>query len=206
MPIKNQKHILGSGNKNYQTAHKRILQEIPGKRDLDSKKIIMAEIIKTQDSRRIFIDTLIGLAEKDDKIVLIVPDVGFNYIEEFQKRFPNRYFNLGVTEQSTIMIAVGLALSGFKPYVYSMINFVLFRPAEMVRNGIVGHNANVKLIGVKGSEKYKFLGFSHNLLHEDEDIEFCRNIGLGWLKPTENDVRHAIFNSYQTNEPTYIRI
>src|SRR3990167_3410963 len=133
----------------------------------------MGEIIKVQDKRREFIDTLIELAEKDDRVVLVVPDVGFLYIEEFQKRFPGRYFNFGVTEQSTIMIAVGLALSGFKPYVYSMINFVLFRPAEMVRNGIVCHRANVKLLGVKGSAAYSFLGFSHNLLHDTEDFHAC---------------------------------
>ncbi len=55
----------------------------------------MAEIIKQQDTRREFIDALIELARIDEKIVLIIPDVGFNYIEEFQKKFPNRFFNLG---------------------------------------------------------------------------------------------------------------
>src|SRR3990167_8842820 len=113
----------------------------------------MGKVIQQQDTRRIFIDTLIGLAEKDDTIVLIVPDVGFNYIEEFQKRFPDRYFNFGVTEEATMLIAAGMALSGLKPYVYTMINFIVFRPFEMVRNGIALHNANVKLLGVKGSEK-----------------------------------------------------
>ena len=127
----------------------------------------MGEIIKTQDTRRGFIDILMELAEKDDKIVLIIPDVGFNYIEEFQKRFPDRFFNLGVTEQSSMIIAAGLALAGFKPYIYSMINFVTFRPYEMLRNAVCLHNANVKIIGVKGSEKYKFLGFSHNLVSQD---------------------------------------
>src|SRR3990167_9846432 len=138
----------------------------------------MGKIVKQQDKRREFIDTLIELSEKDDKIVLIIPDVGFNYVEEFSKKFPKRFFNFGVTEQSTVMIATGMALSGLKPYVYSMINFVLFRPAEMVRNGVVCHNANVKLLGVKGSSSYKFLGFSHNMLHETEDFNFCDNIGL----------------------------
>ena len=113
----------------------------------------MAEIIKQQDTRREFIDALITLAKEDDKIILIVPDVGFNYIEEFRKRFPDRFFNFGVTEQSTMIIAAGLALSGLKPYVYSMINFVTFRPYEMVRNAVCLHKANVKIIGVKGSEK-----------------------------------------------------
>ena len=81
----------------------------------------MAEIVKRQDHRREFIDTLIELAEKDETVVLIVPDVGFLYIEEFQKRFPTRFYNFGVTEQSCVMIAVGMAKEGLKPYIYSMI-------------------------------------------------------------------------------------
>ena len=167
----------------------------------------MAKIIKKQDTRREFINTLIDLAEKDEKIILIVPDVGFNYIEDFRKKFPNRFFNFGVTEQSLVIIASGLALSGFKVYVYSMINFVLFRPAEMVRNAVVKHNANVKLIGVKGSEKYKFLGFSHNLLHEKEDIDFCKNIGLKSYIALENkDIKDIIIKTYKNNLPCYIRI
>ena len=55
----------------------------------------MAEIIKQLDTRRVLIDTLIELAEKDDKIVFIIPDVGFNYVEEFSAKFPNRLFNFG---------------------------------------------------------------------------------------------------------------
>lgn len=167
----------------------------------------MAEIIKQQDTRREFIDALIELAEKDDRVVLIIPDVGFNYIEEFQNKFPERFFNFGVTEQSAMIIAAGLALSGFKPYVYSMINFVLFRPAEMVRNAVVKHNANVKIIGVKGSEKYKFLGFSHNLLHESEDIDFCKNIGLkAYAVSDPKNVKNLILETYNSASPCYIRL
>ncbi len=167
----------------------------------------MAEIIQQQDTRREFIDALVELAEQDGKIVLIVPDVGFNYIEEFQKRFPDRFFNFGVTEQSTMIIAAGLALSGFKPYVYSMINFVTFRPYEMVRNAVCLHNANVKIIGVKGSEKYKFLGFSHNLIAENEEIEALRNLpNLKIYTPDSANVIKTIAESYQLKNPCYIRL
>ena len=166
----------------------------------------MSEIIQQQDSRRIFIDTLIELASSDSSVCLIVPDVGFNYLEKFQARFPERYFNFGVTEQSCMVIASALALSGFRPFIYSMINFVLFRPAEMVRNAIVCHKAPVILIGVKGSSSYKFLGFSHNLLHDKEDFNFCDNIGLSWHNPQINEVREAILKCYQSNKPNYIRL
>jgi len=168
----------------------------------------MAEIIKQQDTRREFIDTLIEIAEKDDKIVLIIADVGFNYIEEFQKRFPDRFFNLGVTEQSSMIIAAGLALSGFKPYIYSMVNFVVFRPYEMVRNAVCLHNANVKIIGVKGSEKYKFLGFSHNLIAEKEDIkalEVLPNI-KSFVVTDSKEIRKTVLETYKNNSPCYIRI
>lgn len=158
------------------------------------------------DKRIPFIDTLIELAEKDDKVVLIVADVGFKHADRFKEEFPNRYFNLGVTEQSCVMIAAGMALSGMKPYFYSMVNFVLFRPAEMVRNGVVCHKANVKLIGVSGSEAYKFLGFSHNLLHPDEDLVFCSNIGLNSSVPNYEDVSELVKETYLSEKPVYIRL
>src|SRR3989344_2921707 len=168
----------------------------------------MAKIIKTQDTRRVFIDALIELAERDDKIIFITSDVGFNYIEEFAKKFPDRIFNLGVTEQSAMIIAAGLALSGFKPYVYSMINFVVFRPYEMVRNAVCLHNANVKIIGVKGSEKYKFLGFSHNLISENEDIKALENLPniKTFVITDPKEVRNVILETYKDDSPCYIRI
>ena len=167
----------------------------------------MPEFTKQQDTRREFIDTLIELAEKDERIVLIVPDVGFFYIEEFQKRFPDRFFNLGVTEQSCIMIATGMAKEGLRPFVYSMINFVLFRPAEMVRNGIVGHDVPVVLLGVEGGPGYKMLGFSHNLRHDTEDFDFCKNIGLTWYhSQTPEGARDAVNLAYKIGKGAYIRL
>ncbi len=168
----------------------------------------MAEIIKQQDTRREFISALLELAEKDEKIILIIPDVGFNYIEEFQERFPDRFFNFGVTEQSTMIIAAGLALAGFKPYVYSMINFVVFRPYEMVRNAVCLHNANVKIIGVKGSTSYKFLGFSHNLISKDEEIKVLEHLPnlKSFVIDKPEEVRKTILETYEINSPCYIRL
>lgn len=158
------------------------------------------------NSRKTFIETLSELAREDPKIVLIVADVGFSYIEDFAKEFPDQFINVGVTEQSMIGIAAGMALSGMKPWVYTMIPFVLFRPTEQVRNDIVMHNANVKLVGVQGSEHYKFLGFSHNLLHEKEDTNFCDNIGLDWKIPKPEEVKETITDAYRSPRPQYVRL
>jgi len=166
----------------------------------------MPEIVHRQDSRRTFIDLLIELAEKDSRVCLLVPDVGFNYIEKFSEKFPNRYFNFGCTEASTIMIATGMALSGLRPFVYSMINFVAFRPFEMVRNGIALHKAPVVLLGVKGSSGYKFLGFSHNLISDDEDTYHLERYVTCYTPQTNEEVREAILKAYVADKGSYIRL
>ena len=166
----------------------------------------MAEIIKQQDTRRVFVETLNELAEKDPKIIVIICDVGFNYLDDPKNKF--KVLNLGVTEMSSMIIAAALALSGFKPYIYSMINFVTFRPYEAVRNAVCLHKANVKIIGVKGSEKYKFLGFSHNLITEEEEVDALKHLPdfKTYLPESSEDVKKVILESYKSKDPAYIRL
>src|SRR3990167_1107731 len=116
-----------------------------------------------KNARKVFLETLTELAEKDDKILLIVGDVGFSYMEDFKTRFPRQFLNVCVTEQTMMCMASAMAREGFKPYVYTMVNFIAFRPYEQVRNAICMINANVKLMSVVGWTNYKFLGYSHNI-------------------------------------------
>lgn len=168
----------------------------------------MSEILKVKDTRRQFIDDLCELAHEDKTICLIIPDVGFNYADKFSEMFPERFFNLGVTEQSCMIIASAMALDGMKPYVYSMINFVTFRVHEMVRNAVCLHDANVKILGVKGSEKYKFLGFSHNMIREDEEIDFLSQLPnmTTYVATNPAQVHVAMLDSYKSEKATYIRL
>lgn len=159
------------------------------------------------NTRQAFIETLTELARKDDKIILIVGDVGFSYIEDFGKEFPNQFLNAGVTEQSMMGLAAGLALSGWKPYVYSMIPFVTMRNFEQLRNDVCYNNANVKVLGVRGSVHYKFLGFSHNI-SENEDVKILDhlpNLKIH-IPETPEEVVKIINDSYLTSNPTYIRL
>lgn len=167
-----------------------------------------SEIIQTQDKRRTFLQTLANLAEKDERVCLIVPDVGFNYIEEFTAKAPGRYFNLGVTEYSSMVIAAALALSGLKPVIYSMIPFVSFRVHEQVRNAVALHKAPVIIAGVLGGPSYKMLGLSHNLIHPMEDINMMKEIpGMQiYLPNTNDDVANMLVDAYKQNKPSYIRL
>ena len=74
--------------------------------------------------RNLFINELVKQARKNKKIVLLVGDLGYNVIEPFKKEFPDRFYNAGVSEQSMIGIASGLAMNGFHVFVYSIANFL----------------------------------------------------------------------------------
>lgn len=166
----------------------------------------MANIVQKQDNRSAFIDTLCELAEKDERVVFIVADVGFHYADKFQEKFPDRYFNFGVTEQSIVIVAAAMALDGWKPYVYSMVNFVAFRPFEMVRNAVAMHHAPVTLLGVKGSAAYKFYGFSHNMIFDDEDIYHLSKYIYCAKPQTNEEVRNEILKIYASGKPAYVRL
>lgn len=160
------------------------------------------------NNREAFIKALTELAEKDPRIILIVPDVGFSYIEDFAKQFPNQFINTGVTEQSTMGLAAGMALSGWKPYVYTMINFAIMRCYEQLRNDVCYHDANVKILGVQGSVHYKFLGFSHNLNGTENEEDLLKNLpNLSRSYPqTPQETYDIIHRSYLNPHPTYIRL
>ena len=157
--------------------------------------------------RKYFLEKLSELAELDPRIIFIVGDVGFSFIELFKERFPNQYLNAGIGEQSMMGVAVGLANMGWKPYVYTMKNFILLRPHEQLRNDIGYGNANVKLFGVAGSAAYKFLGMSHNL-YGTEEQDLLRNIPniTQHYCTEEKEFKDAMQKEYERNGPAYFAI
>lgn len=157
--------------------------------------------------RKPFLETLTKLAQQDPKVILIIGDVGFSFIEGFKERFPNQFLNCGVMEQSMMGVAAGMAQKGWKPYVYTMKNFILLRPLEQLRNDICYANTNVKLIGVGGSAAYKFLGMSHNLAYGEEEkiLSTLPNIKC-YAPKTEEETKEVIEKSYQEGGPAYIAL
>jgi len=152
--------------------------------------------------RIIFGKVIVELAEKDETIVLLVGDYGYGIIDEFQHRFPSRYFNLGICEQSMIGIASGMALSGLKPYVFTITPFLIERPFEQVKLDIDQQNVNVKLIGYGD---YPEQGVTHNALNEKKLSELFLNI-VSYFPENGNETRLALNESYGSKKPTFINL
>ena len=121
--------------------------------------------------RDTFIRELTKLAEVDDSIFLITGDLGFGVLENFAKRFPRQYLNIGVAEQNMTGVATGLALEGRIVFTYSIANFPTLRCLEQIRNDACYHDANVKIVSVGCGMSYGPLGVSH---HATEDISILQ--------------------------------
>lgn len=121
--------------------------------------------------RNAFFHTLLDLAKQDERIALIVGDLGFSVVEPFAEQLPKRFVNVGVAEQNMMGVAAGMALSGHIVFTYSIGNFPTIRCLEQVRNDVCYHNANVKIVAVGGGFAYGSLGFSH---HVTEDLAVMR--------------------------------
>jgi len=118
-----------------------------------------------------FIHTLIDLARADERIFLLVGDVGYCLVEPFAQEFPSRFINVGIAEQNMIGIATGLAMSGKIVFAYSLANFPTLRCVEQIRNDVCYHHANVKIAASGGGLAYGALGVTH---HVTEDLAIMR--------------------------------
>ena len=94
-------------------------------------------------------------------IVLITGDLGYGLWDKIRIDYPNRFFNVGSSEQLMMGVAVGLAMEGKIPLVYSITPFLLYRPFELIRNYLDHEKIPVKLVGGGRDKDYGYLGFSH---------------------------------------------
>ena len=83
--------------------------------------------VNTKNFRKDIINKIIPFAKKDEKIVLLVCDMGFGVVDRYKQYYPKRVFNVGMMEQGIVGIAAGMALTGLVPIVYSIVNFLCFR-------------------------------------------------------------------------------
>ena len=155
--------------------------------------------------RTAFIQTLIECARTDERLFLLVGDLGYSVVEPFGQEFPDRFINVGVAEQNMTGIAAGLALSGKIVFTYSIANFPTLRCLEQIRNDVCYHNLNVKIVAVGGGFAYGAQGMTH---HATEDLAIMRALpNMTVLAPADPvETRLATRAIAGSPGPCYLRL
>ncbi|MBI5044786.1 MAG: hypothetical protein HZC02_02570 [Candidatus Levybacteria bacterium] len=157
--------------------------------------------------RKPFIQKMEELAKRDPRVILIIGDVGFTYMQDYIDTFPKQFMNIGVAEQTMMSAVYGMSKAGWKPYVYTMLNFILFRPYEQLRNDICHQNANVKLFGVGGDVGYNFIGFGHNVEEGEEEKVLGHLPNLHRYYPdTEEITKEIMEREYHREGPSFMKL
>ena len=155
--------------------------------------------------RQKLIEELCTVARTDDRIVLLTADLGFGVLDKFAEEFPDRYFNVGVAEQSLIATATGLAEAGFVPYCYSIATFASLRGLEFIRNGPVAHRLPVRIIGIGPGMDYGFDGLSHFAIDDVGSLRCQPGLTI-WTPSDEADISSQFAFVNDKAGPVYMRI
>jgi len=160
----------------------------------------------TANFRKEIVNCIMPYFREDERYYLLVCDMGFGVIDQLKKEFPKRIINVGIMEQGTVGIAAGMHMSGLKPIVYSIVNFLVFRALEQIRNDIILQNLNVKFIATGVNDYFKFLGPSHCC--GSDDIAIMKLIHMNVYDPyTDKRPFGEIVDEWIRNDgPAYIRV
>ena len=155
--------------------------------------------------RNAFIDELVAAAQSNDKIALVVGDLGYGVVEPFASQFPDRFFNSGIAEQNMMGFSAGLASEGYHVFVYSIANFPTFRCAEQIRNDVDYHKLPVTVVSVGGGLAYGNLGYSHHAVQDYALIRAMPNMLIA--SPGDPmEVRACMRYLIENPQPSYLRL
>jgi|ERR1039457_7155269 transketolase len=163
----------------------------------------MSNMIATRDA---YGETLAELGEENAAIVALDADLsGSTKTSLFAKKFPNRFFNMGIAEANMMATAAGLAAVGKIPFASTFAIFAVGRAWEQVRQSIAYPKANVKIVATHGGVTVGEDGGSHQSV---EDIAIMRAVpNMTVIVPADGvETRGAVRAAAAYKGPVYIRL
>jgi transketolase len=151
-------------------------------------------------------EELAAMADQDPRIVVLTADLKFsNRTVEFEKRHPERFFNVGIAEQNMVTMAAGMATFGLVPYVSTFASFVGLLGAEQLRTDLAYPGLPVRVLAHHAGISLGFYGTSH---HATEDLGVLRSIAnMTVVCPCDAaSTRAALRQTLDAPGPVYFRL
>ena len=158
-----------------------------------------------QSQRGYFCGKLLEEMHLNKDIVVITGDLGYGAFDKIKETYPQRFFNVGASEQAMVGIACGMALRGKIPVVYSITPFLLARPYEWLRNYVDHEEIPIKLVGAGRDMDYEHDGFTHYANDAKKILYTLPNIEQIWPKDKESVVKYMDF-FLNNGKPTFISL
>lgn len=167
---------------------------------------MLTENNKVSSLRKAYGQTLVELGKEHNNIVVLDADLACStQTIQFGKAFPERFFNMGISEQDAVGTAAGLAYSGKVAFFSTFAVFASGRAWDQVRCSVAYPKLNVKIVATHGGVTVGEDGASHQAL---EDISLMRSLpNMTVIIPADSiETKAAIRFAYETPGPFYIRL
>lgn len=173
--------------------------------DLKLNQNLFEENCEMRATRDGYGDALLELGEKDPNVVVLTADLSESTRSDgFEKKFPERFFEIGVAEQNMAAIAAGMGVSGKTAFISSYATFSPGKNWETVRTTIVYNNSNVKVAGHHSGVMTGPDGATHQAT---EDIAIMRVLpGMDVYVPCDAiEAKKCTLVSAEKYGPAYLR-
>jgi transketolase len=157
-------------------------------------------------TRNVYGDVLADLGARHESIVVLNADLsGSTKTEAFHKKFPHRFFNMGIAEADMIGTAAGLATVGKIPFVSTFAIFAVGKPWEQIRQSVANPNLNVKIVATHAGITVGEDGASHQCI---EDIGLMRILpNMTVIVPADGiETEKALRALIMHRGPAYMRL
>ena len=155
--------------------------------------------------RREFAKLCLETVKSDSKSVVMVGDISHFLLRETEQVAPDRFYNIGICEQSMVGMASGMAIEGMRPIIHTIAPFLVERAFEQIKNDIGYQNTEVTIVTVGGTYDYSDLGCTH---HCYGDIAMMRLIpNMQVFEPsTPQEFRTLFEKTWGNGLPKYFRL
>jgi len=155
--------------------------------------------------RKQFKETVMDLSLRDNRIVMIFGDVSVYLFSDFKEKYPNRFYNMGISENTLISVGAGLAAQGFHPFVHTIAPFITERSYEQIKLDMCYNRFGGNIISCGASFDYAWDGATH---HTYTDLAILRLLpGMEVIQPGSTKELDTLLRSQYNNEtPTYFRL
>ena len=155
--------------------------------------------------RKQFKNTVLSLAEHDPNIIVILGDISHYLFNDFEQKYPERFFNMGICENALVSVAAGLSAQGFHPFVHSICPFITERSFEQIKLDMCYNQFGGNLVTCGASFDYAWDGGTH---HSYTDLAILRLLPfMEVLQPgSVKEVDALIRSQYNNGKTTYFRL
>lgn len=155
--------------------------------------------------RRQFKDTVTALAAADPRVLVLVGDISHFLFRDFQTAFPDRFYNLGICENTIISVAAGLSSQGYIPFTHTIAPFLTERSYEQIKLDLCYNQHPANIVTCGSSFDYAWDGATHHCYTDLAILRMLPNMEV--VSPaTERELDILLRARYDSPVSTYFRL